>query len=219
MKNRLSLVEHFSSFQGEGYNVGRRAYFVRFAGCNLDCVFANGAVCDTPWQKAKEFPTIQEIVDVIVDQVHDLVILTGGEPTIARGIIKLIQAIRDQSPSTKIAIESNGVEYLDADIDWYVVSPKEFISHRRPVKEREPCKQALEAADELRLVVTPEVPLDAYATCRIPHKFVSPAVLADGSGATNFQAFVPGAVKQALKMIERYDWRLSLQTHKFVNAR
>lgn len=220
MKNRLALVEHFSSFQGEGFNAGRRAYFIRFAGCNLDCVFADSAICDTPWQKAKVFPTINEIVNLLIEQAHDLVILTGGEPTIARGILKLIRSIRELSPRTDIAIESNGVQYLDADeIDWYVVSPKEFIGHRRPVQEVEPCKEALERADELRLVVTPEVPLDAYSNSPVPNRYVSPATISDGSGKTEFEGFVPGAVEHALKMVELHGWRLSLQTHKFVGAR
>lgn len=220
-KQRLALVEQFSSVQGEGGNAGRRAYFVRFSGCNLDCVFADGAICDTPWQKAKEKPTVQSVVDTIRDQRHDLVILTGGEPSIAKGIRNLIQNIRKQViHHVDIAIESNGVEYLDAGIDWYVVSPKQFIAHRRPVKEMEPCEEAMQHADELRLVVTPEVPIDAYAAFTGKAiRYVSPAVISDGSGDVNFHGFVPGAVETALKMVELYGWRLSLQTHKFLGVR
>jgi len=41
---KASLVEVFSSCQGEGPLVGCRQVFVRFSGCNLDCRY-----CDTTW--------------------------------------------------------------------------------------------------------------------------------------------------------------------------
>src|SRR5258706_12339610 len=43
------LVEIFASVQGEGPWVGERQLFVRFLGCNLDCVY-----CDAPETKTKQ---------------------------------------------------------------------------------------------------------------------------------------------------------------------
>lgn len=51
---KAPIFEVFSSIQGEGKLIGRRQIFIRFAGCNLDCVY-----CDTPESKkatnGKEF--------------------------------------------------------------------------------------------------------------------------------------------------------------------
>lgn len=43
MNNCATVVECFSSVQGEGMLVGLRQAFLRFSGCNLNCSF-----CDTP---------------------------------------------------------------------------------------------------------------------------------------------------------------------------
>jgi organic radical activating enzyme len=60
------IAELFYSFQGEGLNLGRRALFVRFLGCNLTCGYAEvptsqdspaqgSMLCDTEytWNSAK----------------------------------------------------------------------------------------------------------------------------------------------------------------------
>ena len=95
------IVEIFSSIQGEGCNIGKPANFIRFAGCNLKCVW-----CDTDWSRAKEGNlSIEQIIEKI-DPTIELVVLTGGEPLIQKDLILLIEElIRRQH---KIAIETNG---------------------------------------------------------------------------------------------------------------
>lgn len=48
-ETKAHLVEIFASVQGEGPWVGERQLFVRFLGCNLDCVY-----CDAPETKTKQ---------------------------------------------------------------------------------------------------------------------------------------------------------------------
>lgn len=43
------IAELFTSINGEGRRVRQLAVFVRFAGCNLNCVY-----CDTTWANQKE---------------------------------------------------------------------------------------------------------------------------------------------------------------------
>jgi 7-carboxy-7-deazaguanine synthase len=48
-ETKAHLVEMFASVQGEGPWVGERQLFVRFLGCNLDCLY-----CDAPETKTKQ---------------------------------------------------------------------------------------------------------------------------------------------------------------------
>lgn len=97
------IIEIFSSIQGEGCKLGKPANFIRFAGCNLKCVW-----CDTDWSRAKEGNlSIEQIIERI-DPTVELVVLTGGEPLIQKDLILLIEElIRRQH---KIAIETNGTQ-------------------------------------------------------------------------------------------------------------
>ena len=40
-KLELPIMEHFYTIQGEGFNSGRAAYFIRLAGCDVGCVWCD----------------------------------------------------------------------------------------------------------------------------------------------------------------------------------
>lgn len=88
----MRIAEIFHSIQGEGALAGVPSVFVRTSGCNLRCVW-----CDTPYASWRpEGPEMS--VEAIVAETRRLgarhVVLTGGEPMIARGIHKLAAALR-----------------------------------------------------------------------------------------------------------------------------
>jgi organic radical activating enzyme len=81
MKVRISEI--FSSIQGEGIFVGRRHIFIRFSGCNLDCLY-----CDTLSSKNKDYGDLLS-VDEVIAKINNLITpdlhaisFTGGEPTL-----------------------------------------------------------------------------------------------------------------------------------------
>lgn len=239
---KLPLVEKFLSVQGEGANAGRAAFFVRFSGCNLDCRFADGSVCDTPWQKAQEKPTMGEVVQWLISEtarvvkrpfaslppsLTPIVILTGGEPTMARAFDDIVGCLK--AYEFYVAVESNGTLYRDSlvEVDHLVVSPKHDVQHgprMLPTRSNMPDPRVLELAHELRYVITADSP-PPPEEWTAPHRFVSPALLADGTGVEwqdpeYFPRFAPGAVERCMEIVLGNPlWRMSLQTHKWLRVR
>lgn len=229
----LPLVEYFYSIQGEGYNAGRAAFFVRFAGCNLNCIFAEGAICDTPWHKAQVHITIGDLLewmhrehrwrDFEDKDAKPMVILTGGEPTMAKAFDDLVQVL--WKFDYYIAVESNGTiwrESLDL-VDHLVVSPKTHIEHGPHAGNPAVNGNCAVAAAEWRHVITGrDDPIPLYN--EDVYNCVSPALEADGTGMEHLRGapprFVPGAVERCLEIIHTDPrFRLSLQTHKWIRVR
>lgn len=196
------VVDIFRTIQGEGYNVGRTAIFIRLAGCNKTCSW-----CDTD-HTTKEKLTAEEIVNRVVGlqwNLWDLIVITGGEPTIhdlepiCRGLIQI-------NAGVEIAVETNGTNsrrLLDLKekhlINWVTLSPKDI---------NDACVEWEQIADEFKVVMEDKNPPHKYEP-HIPYDlfdnkcFVQPCS----------QDFAP-AIKYVL---EHPQWRLSVQIQKIVD--
>lgn len=90
----MLIAEIFHSLQGEGELTGVPSVFVRTSGCNLRCSW-----CDTPyasWAPEGKTLTIEQVVAAIErHRTARHVVLTGGEPMIAKGIRELAAAVKD----------------------------------------------------------------------------------------------------------------------------
>jgi 7-carboxy-7-deazaguanine synthase len=207
-----AVKEMFLTLQGEGVNAGRRAVFVRFAGCNLwsgreqDRATAVCRFCDTDFVGVDglgggKFADAAALVAAVegfwgAGRSERFVVLTGGEPMLQIDDA-LVEALHDAG--FRIAIETNGTLPVHPGIDWVCVSPKAGSV----VVQR--------SGDELKLV-WPQAGTDIAEVERwdFANRLLQP--MDDARGVANIEAAI--AV-----VMERPQWRLSLQTHKLLGLR
>ena len=208
-----AVKEIFLTLQGEGLNVGRRAVFLRFAGCNLwtgreqDRATAICTFCDTDFvgldgTEGGRYPDAAALAAKVtalwgaVGSETKFVVITGGEPMLQVDQ-PLIDALHAQG--FEIAIETNGTLAVPRSIDWITVSPKAGSA----VVQR--------SGDELKLVwPQPGIDPAAFADWDFTHRLLqpldSPARDAHRDAAIAYVVAHPA-------------WRLSIQTHKLVGIR
>ena len=76
----LPLMEEFYTIQGEGFNTGKAAYFIRIGGCDVGCHW-----CDVKesWDANLHALTpIEKIITNVIEWKAQSVVVTGGEPLI-----------------------------------------------------------------------------------------------------------------------------------------
>jgi 7-carboxy-7-deazaguanine synthase len=203
-----AVKEIFLTLQGEGAQAGRRAVFLRFAGCNLwsgreeDRAEAICRFCDTDFVGMDGENGGRYEADGLADQVAALwgerdegrlVVVTGGEPMLQldAGLIDALHA-----RGFAVAAESNGTIAAAAGLDWLCISPKAGSD----VVQR--------SGDELKLVWPQDgIDPDALLGWDFRHFLVQPMDCADAVGAR----------RAAIDLVmSRPKWRLSLQTHKLL---
>ncbi|SKA77311.1 7-carboxy-7-deazaguanine synthase [Prosthecobacter debontii] len=117
----MRISEIFYSVQGEGSLTGVPSVFVRTSGCNLRCTW-----CDTPYASWKpegpEMPTAEIMAEVLRHPARHVVV-TGGEPLIAKGIHELLAAFHQAGKH--ITIETAGTILPEGiPVDLASISPK-----------------------------------------------------------------------------------------------
>ena len=193
------INEIFHSLQGEGFHTGMPAVFVRFSGCNLQCAF-----CDTQHQSGTMM-SLQEIVaEVNRFSNAPLVVLTGGEPSLFIDEAFVVELKRQTGK--RIAIETNGTRPIPGNLDWVTLSPKTGFEGGDLV----PC--LLTNCDELKVVYLGQN-LELYDGIQATHRFLQPCFSDDeNERQANMKACVDAVMQHP-------GWRLSLQTHRFLNIR
>jgi 7-carboxy-7-deazaguanine synthase (Cx14CxxC type) len=202
-----AVKEIFLTLQGEGMQAGRRAVFLRFAGCNLwsgreqDRAEAQCTFCDTDFVGTDGDQGGRYSAEALAARVRDLwgqgecplVVVTGGEPMLQLDA-ELIGALH--AAGFEIAAETNGTLPAPPGLDWICVSPKAGTD----VVQR--------SGNELKLV-WPQAGIDPGALLGwdFRHFLIQPL---DGPGR---EASTAAAIDYVMRHPR---WRLTLQTHKLL---
>jgi organic radical activating enzyme len=197
-KVALPVMERFYTIQGEGRYSGRAAYFIRLAGCDVGCVW-----CDVKesWD-AEIHPllTIEEIVEEIKSTPTEFVVITGGEPAMY-DLTALVQKLHENN--WEVAIETSGCYPLNGAIDWYCFSPKKF---------KAPCEEAYQKAAELKVVIFHKSDFEwAEKHATLVNDDCLLYLQPEWSKQEQLLPRIIDYVKSNPK------WKVSLQTHKFMN--
>jgi 7-carboxy-7-deazaguanine synthase len=194
----LPVMEYFYTIQGEGFYSGRAAFFIRLAGCDVGCVW-----CDVKesWD-VNEHPlvTLDFLENEVVTSGTNFVVITGGEPAMY-DLSTLINRLKTHE--MEVAIETSGTYKLIGAIDWYCFSPKKF---------KEPIEEAYQKADELKIIINH--PSDFEWAEMHASKVDSNCKLYLQPEWSKQERFLPTIIDFVKKNPK---WRISLQTHKFMN--
>lgn len=193
----VPLMEAFYTIQGEGYHKGTAAYFVRIGGCDVGCHW-----CDVKesWDAEKHPPTSIKTIVSQAKKHSDTVVVTGGEP-LMWDMNPLTKSLKEVGLQTHI--ETSGAYPLTGDWDWVCLSPK---------KRMLPLPDIYTQAHELKVIVYNQSDLD----------FAEEQAVKVGNNCKLFLQPEWSRRDSAMPLIVDYvmkhpQWKVSLQTHKYLN--
>ncbi|MFD2200373.1 7-carboxy-7-deazaguanine synthase QueE [Shivajiella indica] len=194
----LPLMEAFYTIQGEGVYSGVPAYFIRLGGCDVGCVW-----CDVKesWEAGK-WPVIpiEEIVEGALEYPGRMVVITGGEP-LMYNLNPLTALLKENGFA--IHIETSGAHPFSGDFDWVCFSPKKF---------KAPHPSIYKKADELKVVIFHKSDFEfAEKHASLVQETCVKSIQPEWSKAKLYMDSIVEYVKS------NPDWKISLQTHKFMD--
>ncbi len=193
----LPLMEAFYTIQGEGYHKGTAAYFIRIGGCDVGCHW-----CDVKesWDADLHPPTAIETIVTDAVKYSNTIVVTGGEP-LMWNMQPLTHQLKGKGMQTHI--ETSGAYKLTGSWDWICLSPK---------KNKLPLEDIYNKANELKIIVynhhdfvfAEEQAAKVHKNCK---RYLQPEW-------SNREKMIPKLVDYVM---ENPKWKVSLQTHKYLN--
>jgi len=193
----LPLMEEFYTIQGEGFHSGKAAYFIRIGGCDVGCHW-----CDVKesWNADLHPPTRTNTIVENVKKYAKTVVVTGGEP-----LMWSLDYITNmlQNNNIKTHIETSGAYTLSGKWDWICLSPK---------KTKLPLEKIYKKANELKIIIVnkndfkfaEEQASKVTDNCEL---FLQPEW-------SKREIMIPFIIDFVMKNPQ---WKISLQTHKYLN--
>ncbi|MCU0339929.1 MAG: 7-carboxy-7-deazaguanine synthase QueE [Spirosomaceae bacterium] len=190
-------MEAFYTLQGEGHHSGKAAYFIRLGGCDVGCVW-----CDVKesWDAdAHPQQSVTQIVQTALQHPARMAVVTGGEP-LMYDMNELTSELKKAGFQTNI--ETSGAYPLTGNWDWICFSPKKF---------KAPHESIYAHAHELKVIVYHKSDFEfAEKYAALVNQNCVLLLQPEWSRAQEMTPLIVDYVKQYPQ------WRVSLQTHKYM---
>lgn len=191
-------MEAFHTLQGEGAFTGQAAFFIRLAGCDVGCTW-----CDVKESWDATAHPHRSVSDLLADALlhpSRIVVVTGGEPFL-HNLNELTHTFR--SAGFRTHVETSGSAPVSGTWDWFCLSPKKF----KPA-----LPAAYRAAQELKVVVFNRHDIQ---WAEEQAALTGPACLLYLQPEwSKREPMMPLIVAHAMRDPR---WRVSLQSHKYLN--
>ena len=201
---KLPIHETFqSTVQGEGFWTGCLVDFIRLSGCPVGCPW-----CDTGYADGgTNLPRVNHSIgELLAEIISPRVVITGGEPFIHKHLPELVQALL--AANKQVSIETSGSFWQEVSpAAWITLSPKEHINPKYPVQN-----QFWSRANEVKIIIQTGKEIDFYQE----HLSTHPHLLVYLQPEWNSSSKSIPLILQILQ--EKPDYRLSLQTHKYIGV-
>ncbi|NAS32417.1 radical SAM protein [Flavobacteriaceae bacterium R38] len=193
----LPLMEEFYTIQGEGFHKGTAAYFVRIGGCDVGCHW-----CDVKesWNANLHPPTAVASIVENAAKYSNTIVVTGGEP-LTWNMNPLTNGLKNKG--LDIHIETSGAYPLTGEWDWICLSPK---------KMKLPLAEVYEKANELKMIIYNQN--DFKFAEEQASKVSDSCILYLQPEWSKREKMIPEIVDYVMKNPK---WKVSLQTHKYLN--
>ena len=193
----LPLMETFTTIQGEGFHSGKLAHFLRIGGCDIGCHW-----CDIKESWNSDLYPLTKVEKIIetIDPLIKLIVISGGEP-LTWNMSLLTNALKKRNK--KVHLETSGAYELSGYWDWICLSPK---------KNKLPINNIYSIANELKIIIynkndflfAENLAKNTNPDCKL---YLQPEW-------SKREKVMPLIVNYVLK---NNHWKVSLQTHKYLN--
>lgn len=195
--DKIPVLEEFYTIQGEGFNTGKAAYFIRIGGCDLGCHWCDSKESWKP--EIHQFVLISDIIKRVKQTAADTIVVTGGEPLIYN-FDSFCNSAHENG--FVVMIETCGAHDFSGKWDWICLSPK---------KQKQPKPEYFRMANELKVIIYDENDFMWAEECA--NKISDNCVLYLQPEWSRFN--------KNGKMVVEYvknnpKWNISVQVHKFL---
>lgn len=193
----LPLMEEFYTIQGEGYHTGKAAYFIRVGGCDVGCHW-----CDVKesWNASLHPLTNADQIVQNATRYSKTVVVTGGEP-LESNMQYLTRKLHEHGIS--VHLETSGSAPISGYWDWICLSPK---------RNKLPVKEIYTMAHELKIIIRSKQDFE----------FAEEQATQVNEHCQLYLQPEWSVREKMIPLITDYvmshpQWKVSVQTHKYLN--